>query len=373
MKTKRKTSLISEIIISLVVLMVAATVLITITVLWTVQLQGKEQAFTPVILVLYILLFGLVIVIFGSLSLSNLLIRPLRKLVYATEKIGRGNFDVQVKVDSSDELGQLAAAFNQMTEELAHRQKNLTMQLEELERMNRELRKTHDQLIISEKLASVGKLAAGIAHEIGNPLSSIAGYLEIISRSKNLDEQGKDLLSRVDSELRRISQIIRELLDYSRAPAAELEFVDINAVIAETLKLIEVQKGFLKIKTELELDQSLPMVQATRSQLKQVLINLFLNALDAMPEGGTLKIKTCAAESSPKQVIAEVTDTGTGIEPQNLSKIFDPFFTTKEPGKGVGLGLSVSLNLIEVMNGKIEVESEPGKGSTFRLRFKCGG
>jgi signal transduction histidine kinase len=373
MKIKRKTSLINEIVTNLVVLMLSATALISFTVIWTSRVQGMKESFTPLILVLYVILFAIVIIVFGTLFLSNNLVRPMKKLAEATQKISSGDFDVKVEIESENELGRLAGAFNRMTEELAQRQKSLEYQISELAKANRELRKTQDQLIISEKLASVGKLAAGVAHEIGNPLSIITGYLEILSRSKNLDDRQKDLAARVDAELKRINQIIRELLDYSRPPSAQVEMVDLNAVILETLKLIEMQKEFTKIKSELELAQDLPGIRASRNQLKQVFVNLFLNAIDAMESGGTLKLKTYMNDGGSQEVVAEISDTGTGILPENVSKIFDPFFTTKEPGKGVGLGLSISLKLIEVMEGRIEVDSEPGKGSTFRVRFKSGG
>jgi len=370
MKQKRKIGLIHEIIINLVVLMVAATALISFTVLWTSQLQGLEEKFTPLILVLYVVLFAIVIAVFGTLFLSKVMVKPLKKMVDATEKISRGNFDVKVAVDSENELGHLAGAFNSMTGELAKREQSLALKLRELEQMNRELQKTQDQLVVSEKMASVGKLAAGVAHEIGNPLSIISGYLEILSRSKNLDGREKDLAGRVEGELRRINQIIRELLEYSRPAKPELETVDLNSIITETLKLIEVQKGFSNIETRLELSPGLPVINAGRNQLKQVLVNVFLNALDAMPGQGTLKLRTYATEGEPREVVAEVSDSGKGIPRESLSKIFDPFFTTKEPGKGVGLGLSISLKLMEVMKGRIEVESEPDKGSIFRLRFR---
>ena len=373
MKTKRKTSLINEIVTNLVVLMLAATALISFTVLWTSRIQGMKESFTPLILVLYVVLFALVIIVFGTLFLNNTLVQPMKKMAEAAQKISGGDFNVKVEIDSENELGRLAAAFNRMAEELAQRQQSLEFQVSELAKANRELRKTQDQLIISEKLASVGKLAAGVAHEIGNPLSIITGYLEILSRSKNLDDRQKDLAARVDGELKRINQIIRELLDYSRPPSAHMEIVDLNAVLAETLKLIEMQKEFTGIKSELDLARNLPGIRASRNQLKQVFVNLFLNAIDAMENGGTLRLRTFMNNGSGQEVVAEVSDTGAGIPRENVSKIFDPFFTTKEPGKGVGLGLSISLKLVKVMNGRIEVESEPGKGSTFRVIFKPGG
>jgi two-component system, NtrC family, sensor kinase len=373
MTEKKKTSIIREVISSLVVLMVAATVLISITVIWTSQLQGIGEKFTPMILVLYIVLFALVVAVFGTMFLRNYLVLPLRKILDATEKISQGKFEVSVEVDANNELGQLASAFNRMAEELAQRQRNLESQLNQLEQINAVLTKTQDQLIISEKLASVGKLAAGVAHEIGNPLSIVNGYLEMIMKSARLESREKDMLTRMDGELKRINQIIRELIDYARPPVGELQLVDVNLVITETLKLMETQKEFHKIQTELRLADNLPMIKARPNQLKQVFVNLFLNALDAMDGGGVLGLRTYAGLEGAQEVVAEVSDNGVGIPAENLHKIFDPFFSTKEPGKGVGLGLSISLKLIEVMNGKMEVESEPGKGSTFKLRFKYGG
>jgi two-component system, NtrC family, sensor kinase len=373
MKEKRKTSIINEIILSLVVLMIAATALISITAIWTSQLQGIEQGYIPVILVAYITLFALVIAVFGTMFLRNYLIKPLRKMMDAMDKVSRGDFNFTVELETNNELGQLASGFNRMAEELARRQSSMESQVTELAAINSELTRARDQLIISEKLASVGKLAAGVAHEIGNPLSIINGYLEMVAKSPRLEGREQDMLARMDGELKRINQIIRELIDYARPPVGELQLVDVNTVIEETLKLMETQKGFSKITTELALAPDLPMIKARPNQLKQVFVNLMLNALDAMDEGGALGLKTYGGADGAGEVVAEIRDTGAGIPKENLSKIFDPFFTTKEPGKGVGLGLSISIKLIELMNGRIEVLSEPGKGSTFRLRFKSGG
>ncbi len=370
MKEKQKTGLITQIITSLVVLTLASTILISITALWTSRLPENTEIFTPYILVAYILLFAIVIAVFGSLILRKLIIIPLRNLLKATEEISRGNLEARVPIISDDELAQLSQAFNRMAEEIQQKQKSLEQKLKELEQINQELRQTQDQLIFSEKMASVGKLSAGVAHEIGNPLSIIIGYLEFLSRSSNLNEQERESLKRAEEETRRINQIIKELLDYSRPLSQTYEPVDINQVIDETLNLVKFQKGFDRIQTELKLEDSLPPVMGNRNQIKQVLINLLLNARDAMPEGGILTIRT-TKENQHIQI--EVIDSGVGISEQNLKKIFDPFFTTKEPGKGIGLGLSISLKLVETMGGKIEVESKPGQGSTFRLKLKTKG
>jgi len=370
MKKKRKTSIITEIITSLMVLTLASTVLIAMTALWTSRLPGGKENFTPYILVAYILLFAIVIAVFGSLILRRIIILPLRNLLKATQEISQGNLNARVSISADNELAQLGEAFNKMAEEIQQKQKSLEQKLKELEQINQELRQTQDQLIFSEKMASVGKLAAGVAHEIGNPLSIIIGYLEYVSRSSNLREQERESLKRAEEETRRINQIIRELLDYSRPVSQTYESVNINQIIYETLNLVKLQKGFDRIQTQLDLEESLPPVMGNRNQIKQVLVNLLLNARDAMPDGGILTLKT-RRENQLVQI--EIADTGIGIPEENLKKIFDPFFTTKEPGRGIGLGLSISLKIIETMGGKIEVESKPGQGSIFRLKLKIKG
>ena len=370
MKKKRKTSIITEIITSLMVLTLASTVLIAMTALWTSRLPGGKENFTPYILVAYILLFAIVIAVFGSLILRRIIILPLRNLLKATQEISQGNLNARVSISADNELAQLGEAFNKMAEEIQQKQKSLEQKLKELEQINQELRQTQDQLIFSEKMASVGKLAAGVAHEIGNPLSIIIGYLEYVSRSSNLREQERESLKRAEEETRRINQIIRELLDYSRPVSQTYESVNINQIIYETLNLVKLQKGFDRIQTQLDLEESLPPVMGNRNQIKQVLVNLLLNARDAMPDGGILTLKT-RRENQLVQI--EIADTGIGIPEENLKKIFDPFFTTKEPGRGIGLGLSISLKIIETMGGKIEVESKSGQGSIFRLKLKVKG
>ncbi len=370
MKKKRKTSIITEIITSLMVLTLASTVLIAMTALWTSRLPGGKENFTPYILVAYILLFAIVIAVFGSLILRRIIILPLRNLLKATQEISQGNLNARVSISADNELAQLGEAFNKMAEEIQQKQKSLEQKLKELEQINQELRQTQDQLVFSEKMASVGKLAAGVAHEIGNPLSIIIGYLEYVSRSSNLSEQERESLKRAEEETRRINQIIRELLDYSRPVSQTYESVNINQIIYETLNLVKLQKGFDRIQTQLDLEESLPPVMGNRNQIKQVLVNLLLNARDAMPDGGILTLKT-RRENQLVQI--EIADTGIGIPEENLKKIFDPFFTTKEPGRGIGLGLSISLKIIETMGGKIEVESKSGQGSIFRLKLKVKG
>jgi signal transduction histidine kinase len=251
-----------------------------------------------------------------------------------------------------------------------------------------------------------------VAHEVGNPLGAILGYTSILEKNGIDREESKDYLKRIEKEIERINRIVRELLDFARPSKFEVRDIEVNKMIENTLSLLSHQKNFKNIGTQLELQPDLPMIKGDESQLSQVLINIILNAIDAMPNGGYLKIQTenlvvenllgdgfqplypprrrgDPTESNYSQlrkpdpfsalltkfpkgdrlVKIRISDTGIGIEQENLEKIFDPFFTTKEPDKGTGLGLSISLRIVESMGGKIRVESEAGKGSAFEIYF----
>jgi signal transduction histidine kinase len=264
------------------------------------------------------------------------------------------------------------------------------------------------ELTRSEKLASIGRFAAGVAHEVGNPLGAILGYTSILQESLDDGSEGSEYLSRIEVEIQRINKIIRELLDFSRPSVVEIKEVDLNEVIEDCLSLLSYQESFKNITPVLELKKGLSPVQVDQSQIQQVFVNLIINAVDAMPDGGTLTVKTdghifkktqnandegqrrrqgdpadsdythlrqshvtehplAALRRGTHVVSASVTDTGCGIAPEDLEKIFDPFFTTKDPDKGTGLGLSISMRILESFRGRIEVESQPGEGSTFRI------
>ena len=356
------------------------------------------------------ILDAIVLIVFGSFLLSRVLVKPLKDLVRLTQKISEGDFSEKIEVSSKNETGQLILSFNRMLERLKENQENLDNYLKSLELANKKLKQAQEELVRTEKLASVGRFAAGVAHEVGNPLGAILGYTSILEKNGIDREESKDYLKRIEKEIERINRIVRELLDFARPSKFEIHDVEINKVVEQTLSLISYQKIFKNIETRLELQPSLPMIKGDESQLSQVLINILLNAIDAMPEGGILGIKTEdllieGATDDPSQqfhprrrrgdpiesdysrlrkpdplstVLAKfskgerlvrirISDTGGGIEKENLERIFDPFFTTKEPDKGTGLGLSISLRIVESMGGKIRVESEVGKGSAFEI------
>ena len=235
----------------------------------------------------------------------------------------------------------------------------------------RKLEETQAQLIRSAKLAAVGELAAGVAHEINNPLTSIIGFTRLLLDDLSADEPTRADLEIIDREAARTRRIVQSLLDFARTSEPLLAPVDLNALVEETVLLVCTRTVLAKVSLEKSLS-SLPPVMLDANQIKQVLVNLLNNAVQAMPGGGylgvTTRLKECKIDGASSQMaVVEIRDSGMGISSENLGRIFDPFFTTKEVGQGTGLGLSVSYSIVEKHNGRIEVESAPGKGSTFSL------
>ena len=362
------------------------------------------------LIILLVFLDGVVIVFFGSFLLSRVIVNPVKALARATEAVARGDYDQRILLTESHEIGKLADSFNEMTCRLRESRRDVQEYVHSLEIANQRLQQTQMELIRSEKLASIGRFAAGVAHEVGNPLGAILGYTSILE--KGMDDRSDELeyLKRIEVEIQRINKIIRELLDFSRPSVVDITEVDINRVIESCLSLLSYQKSFENIRSVLQLDKKLPLIQADESQLQQVFVNLIINAVDSMPGGGTLTLKTgdYILQKIPQNlnqgirrrrddpenvdythlrrsdrvqdplnplregqpvVCASIIDTGCGIPPEDLESIFDPFFTTKDPDRGTGLGLSISVKILESFGGKIEVESQVGKGSTFRVMF----
>jgi signal transduction histidine kinase len=329
-----------------------------------------------------------------------------------TKRISDGDFSQSLEVTSKNEIGQLMESFNRMIERLKENQESLGNYLESLESTNKQLKEAQEELIRTEKLASIGRFAAGVAHEVGNPLGAILGYTSILRKEGIGREESEDYMKRIEREIERINKIVRELLDFARPSKFEIREVEINKIVESTLSLLSYQKDFKNIQTQLDLQSDLPLIKGDDSQLSQVFINIILNAIDAMPNGGTLQVQTrgyvmeylyadraqqiyaARRRSDPMEsdyshlrkhhpffagltrfsrgdrlVKVGITDTGSGIKKEDLENIFDPFFTTKAPDKGTGLGLSISLKIVESLGGEIRVESEVGKGTTFELYF----
>jgi len=239
-------------------------------------------------------------------------------------------------------------------------------QLEKLLSVLDELSRTQAQLVHSEKLASLGVLAGGVAHEVNNPLMVILGRTELMLLNEDLEPQLRQNLETVRLETERIARIVEGLLAFSRKSRQDkIETVGVNEVLARTLMLTEHQLTLANVQVKRELDPHLPPIQANPGQLQQVFMNLIVNAHHAMPDGGKLTIRTGTLPN--EHIFIEIEDTGCGIPPEHITRIFDPFFTTKEEGKGTGLGLSVSRNIIEGHGGEIAVHSTVGQGTTFRV------
>jgi len=245
----------------------------------------------------------------------------------------------------------------------------MTLAYRELDKWYKQLKEGQEQLVQAEKLSSLGQMAASIAHEINNPLSGVLLYAQLLSKRINEDSITKmevvNYLSKMQVELVRSTRLVRNLLDFARQSPPMLSDVELNEVIEEAFDLVAHLIELQHIKVVKELDRSLPRLVGDFNQLRQVCANLVLNAVQAMPEGGTLTLHT--STSSDGQIKLAVQDTGHGISPENMGKLFTPFFTTKEKGKGVGLGLAVSHGIIQRHNGRIDVQSKVGEGTTFTV------
>ena len=295
--------------------------------------------------------------------------RPVRRLLTGTQKIASGEFAHRIPVTGNDEIAELARSFNRMSESLGKAYAELQALASTLEQRvaqkTQELQTAQRQVIRAEKLASLGRMAAGVAHELNNPLTGVLTFAHLVARKVPSDSQEMADLRVIIGETNRCARIIRDLLQFARETEPHQKPEDLNEIIRQTLLILQPQALFHDIRVQMRLADNLPAVVVDAGQIRQVLMNILLNAAEAMPEEGELIIMT-AAEPEGK-VALSITDNGCGISRENLGKIFDPFFTTKDPGKGTGLGLAVSLKLIESHGGTIEAASEVGKGSTFRV------
>jgi PAS domain S-box-containing protein len=223
-----------------------------------------------------------------------------------------------------------------------------------------------EQMTQTEKLTSLGLLAAGVAHEVNTPLAVISNYIQMLAKQMPNDDPRHSIIEKIVKQTFRASEIVNNLLNFSRTGAAELTDIDVNRVVEETLSLVAHPLKTSQIHIVKQLGESLPPVRGSANKLQQVFLNLFLNARDAMPAGGMLEVRTAAHNGS---VEVEIADTGAGIPREHIHRIFDPFFTTKSNGRGTGLGLSVSYGIIKEHAGKIDVRSTPGKGTSFHVEF----
>jgi signal transduction histidine kinase len=307
----------------------------------TAALAGAEQ------LVRLSVRFGIAVVfaaIFVSVFFARFLSTPIRRLQAATEELARGRYDVDPGVRSNDEIGDLARDFRAMAQRI---------------------RQAQDHLVQSEKMAAFGQLSAGITHEVRNPLAAIAGYAELGLATLDDPAEVKNAFEGISSATQRCLEILNNLLTFARPGEGERGPVNVNAVVEDALKIVapQLRKGRVQVETKLA---PLPSVIGSGKQLQQVILNLALNAQQAMEKGGKLSVTTRASGDG---VEIEVQDDGPGIPAEIQARIFEPFFTTKPAGKGSGLGLSISYGIVQAHGGELRVESSPGHGTRFLIQL----
>ena len=315
----------------------------------------------------FILLLGL-----GAFILRRIVVSPLERLLKATERVIEGDYSHPVHLHGSREIAGLADSFNLMQQGLKDRREEVELHLRSLEAANRALKEARLETIRSEKMASVGLLAAGMAHEIGTPLAGIIGYSGILADELANDPEKSDYLRRISADAARIDRLVRDLLNYARPVKPEIERISVREFLEDLFAMLARQGALKRIEVHLKIAEELPSLYLDRHQLLQVVMNLVMNARDALPAGGRIEVSACTGQG--ESIVIAVADSGEGILPENIEKIFEPFFTTKEPGAGTGLGLAISARLVESFGGKLTVASEAGAGAKFTLTLpgvKC--
>lgn len=300
-----------------------------------------------------IVLFGMLGAFTAAYLLSGVILNPIRALMEASRRLAGGDFSSRVKIGSSDELGRLEMTFNSMAETI--------------ERNEVVKRQVAERIASVERLAILGRLSAGIAHEINNPLGGILIYGHLLLDDTAMDDPKRANLEKIVRETTRCRDIVKGLLDFARQREIQAEAADLNELIRKTLALVENQATFHNIRLEKDFAPEFPPVRLDCGQIQQVLLNVIINAAKAMEsKGGLLKISTRHKKSDGRAEII-VSDTGCGIPAENLRKVFEPFFTTKDAGQGVGLGLAICYGIVEKHGGTITIESETGKGTRVKI------
>lgn len=323
---------------------------------------------------LYLLFTAIILVlatVLGYVLLGRTVVQPVMRLVRRVERVGGEARTGQLAVARpasapSGELGQLYRAVDAMSLQLGEDRQRIQHQLSELELANREIAAKQEQLVRTGKLASVGELAAGVAHEIGNPIAVLQGYLELMHDDGLSEDKRREYVEVMETSVERIGTIISDLLDFARPAHDAGEGCDAVEAVRAAAKLVAPQKRMRDIEVIVDAEVDKAIVAIPLGRLEQVLLNLLFNAADATDGRGRVWVRVVRS-SDPGEVVLEVRDEGGGIKSTDRSRIFDPFYTTKDPGSGTGLGLAICHSLLETYGGRIGVESELGKGTTFQL------
>lgn len=334
---------------------------------------------TQKMIIYYILINALLLTFFGVYRLWQITGKPLQKLVRRADEF-QPDGDLLFLSDAQEsEFNRLSRSLNRMLENIDADKKKLKSTVQSLEKANAELKKAHKEMLRAEKMASVGRLSSGIAHEIGNPIGIVLGYLDLLSQENLTDEERLDYIERAQSEIERVNDIIRELLDFARPAKDEKKEVAVHLILEEIVGMLRQQPMMKKIALSSNLTAGRDVVQADPQRLRQVFLNLLINAADAIKleptaKDGYIRIdsrNTADKDGNGQRLRIEVEDNGPGIPSDQLNYIFDPFYTTKEPGKGTGLGLSVCFMIMEETGGTLRAEAASEKGTRFVLSFPC--
>ncbi len=400
---KAQVSLRSQLVIALALLLVAAIGLAGVAVLLWLPVGGSAGRIALFVALVVVLDAGFFVLV-GDYLLRQTVLKPMASIALGAEAIARDDFSRRLEGDGAGEFRRLAASVNELADRLIRTQRRLSSNIQSLNEVNRALTEARDELVRAEKLVSAGQLAAGIAHEIGNPLGAIMGYLEVAERRPMI---GQDMVEDMRREARRIDRIVKGLIDYARPRQPAPRRIAVNEVVSGALELVESQGHFKEIELVLNLSEEVAAVHADPHQLEQIMVNLLLNAAQAVDgrEGRRIEVTTetvpfettvppARRRDDPpgidyshlrrlqmrregltpppltkgSQVVRiAVRDSGPGIPAQIMDRVFDPFFSTKETGQGTGLGLAVSARLIEGMGGTIRAENAEGGGACFSL------
>ncbi len=322
-------------------------------------------------------LAGAIAMAAGGILLIRSVAHPVERLLRAAERLGgaRGGLPVLPRPGEGRvvTLGSAVVAFERVSAALEEERGRLAAKIGELERTNQALSEARESWVRSERLAAVGRLGAGLAHEVGNPLGAITGYVAV-ARSRlpaGADPELQGSLERIGTAAARIDATIRDLLAFARPSPPALAGVEVAPVVEAVLRLGRVQPRFRGVEVRLDLPRELPPVRADAHRLSQVLLNLVLNGADALGEGGGLELAARVDPRDPEGVEITVADDGPGIPRENLERIFEPFFTTKQPGQGSGLGLAVSRALVESFGGRISAANRAGRGAVFTVSLRA--
>ncbi|MEP6944658.1 MAG: ATP-binding protein [Acidobacteriota bacterium] len=345
-----------KVALSIASVAILSFVLFQVPIVWWAFRNGMDQEAWRQYLVFSVisaLVPNLVLVLLVLRTIS----RPLQRITLAAVEVAKGGYGTEVDLRrSNDEIGLLADSFNEMSRKMAS-------DIEEMQRLNSHLTRT-------EKLAAMGTLAAGVAHEVNNPLASISSLIQMMRAQPGLPDDVLDKLKIISSQIHRITQVTKDMTDFARTRPAARTLVDVNRIVEASLRLASFDSSFQDLSVETILVDDLLPIVADADQLQQVVLNLLLNARDAMPTGGTLTVASSLANG---EVEISIADTGSGIEPSSAQQIFDPFYTTKPAGQGTGLGLAVCYGIVTAHEGRIEVAPNSPTGTIFRVILPVDG